>query len=113
MNNNLNTKISSYFEFGKYNTNLRTEILAGISTYLSLAYIFILNPAIMSGLNGGSANANNPIDVSAILFATIIASGLSTLAMGIWAKLPFALAPGLEMNGFFAIVVCGILGLTW
>lgn len=95
---------SNYFEIAKYNTNLRTEILAGVSTYLSLAYIFIVNPAILS---------KSGMDVSAVLFATIIASGLSTLLMGFWARLPFALAPGLEMNGYFALVVVGTIGLTW
>jgi adenine/guanine/hypoxanthine permease len=53
------------------------------------------------------------MDVSAVLFATVVASGLSTLLMGLWARVPFALAPGLEMNGFFAFVVVGTLGLSW
>lgn len=97
-------KISTYFEFDRFNTNLQTEFIAGLSTYLSLAYIFILNPAILSTAG---------IDPSAVLFATVIASGLATIAMGLWAKLPFAVAPGLEMNGFFAFVVCGTMGLSW
>jgi len=97
-------KIENYFELAKYETNWKTEILAGVSTYLSLAYIFIVNPAILS---------SSGMNVSAVLFATVIASGISTLAMGLWARLPFALAPGLEMNGFFAFVVVGTLGLTW
>jgi AGZA family xanthine/uracil permease-like MFS transporter len=80
------------------------EVIAGISTYLSLAYIFVVNPAILSGTH---------MNVSAVLFATAVASGLATLAMGLWAKLPFAVAPGLEMNGFFAFVVVGTLGLSW
>jgi AGZA family xanthine/uracil permease-like MFS transporter len=53
------------------------------------------------------------IDPSAALFATVVASSLATLAMGFWANLPFAVAPGLEMNGFFAFVVCGTLHMTW
>lgn len=96
--------LDKYFEITKYNSNWRTEILAGVSVYLSLAYIFVVNPAILS---------TTGMNVSAVLFATILAAGLSTLAMGLWARLPFALAPGLEMNGFFAFVVCGTLGLTW
>lgn len=93
-----------YFELSSFGTNIKTEVLAGISTYLSLAYIFIVNPAILSQAG---------MDVSAVLFATVFASGLSTLLMGLWARLPFALAPGLEMNGFFAFVVVGTLGLSW
>jgi AGZA family xanthine/uracil permease-like MFS transporter len=53
------------------------------------------------------------MNISAVLFATIIASGLTTLAMGWWARLPFCVAPGLEMDGFFAFVVIGAMGLTW
>jgi AGZA family xanthine/uracil permease-like MFS transporter len=98
--------IGRYFDFAKYGTNFQTEILAGVSTYLSLSYIFIVNPAILS---------NSGISASAALFATVVASSLATIAMGLWARLPFAVAPGLEMNGFFAFVVCGTaaMGLTW
>lgn len=95
---------SGYFEVERLGTNIGTEILAGVATYLSLAYIFVVNPAILSQAG---------MDVSAVLFATVIASGVSTLVMGLWARLPFALAPGLEMNGFFAFVVVGTMGLTW
>ena len=96
--------IKSYFQIDELGTSFRTEVIAGLSTYLSLAYILILNPAIL-----GHAG----MDTSAILFATAIASGVATLAMGIWAKLPFAVAPGIEMSGFFAFSVCGTLGMTW
>jgi len=101
---NILTKIENYFEMSKYKTNWKTEILAGISIYLSLAYIFIVNPSIMS---------QTGMSTSAVLFATIFASAFSTLYMGFRANLPFALAPGLEMNGFFTFVVVGTLGLTW
>jgi AGZA family xanthine/uracil permease-like MFS transporter len=100
----MNKVINDYFGLEALQTNIRTEILAGVSTYLSLAYIFVVNPAIL---------ANSGMNVSAVLFATVIASGVSTLLMGLFARLPFALAPGLEMNGFFAFVVCGVLGLSW
>ena len=97
-------QIDRYFHITKRESTLSRELLAGLSLYLSLAYIFIINPAILS---------KSGLSVNAVLFATVIASGLSTLLMGLWAKMPFALAPGLEMNGFFAFVVCGTLGLTW
>jgi AGZA family xanthine/uracil permease-like MFS transporter len=84
-------------------SSFRTELLAGISTYLSLAYILIVNPAILS--KGG-------FDSSSVLFATAVASGLSCILMGLWARLPFALAPGLEMNGFVAFSAIGLMGLS-
>lgn len=103
-NNEVSAALARHFQFRELKTDLRTEIIAGISTYLSLAYIVVLNPAIL---------VNSGMDPSAVMFATVIASGFATLAMGIWAKLPFAVAPGIEMSSFFAFVVCGTLGLTW
>src|ERR1700735_4178776 len=96
--------LNRYFKLDELQTNLRTEIIAGLSTYLSLAYILVLNPVILS---------HSGMDTSSILFATAIASGVTTVTMGLWAKLPFAVAPGIEMSGFFAFTVCGTLGMTW
>ena len=101
---NLSSPLATYFSWEAYETNLTTEIIAGITTYISLAYIFIVNPAILS---------KSGLDPSAVLLATAVASGAATLVMGAVARLPFAVAPGLEMNGFFAFVVCGTLGMTW
>lgn len=96
--------IDNYFEVGARNTSILIEVLAGVSVYFSLAHMFFTNPAILSSAG---------IDISAALFATAIASGVTTLAMGLWARLPFVLAPGAEMNSFFAFVIVGTLGLTW
>jgi len=97
-------KLSNYFECKRLGTNLQTEIIAGLSTFLSLSYIFVVNPAILS--DGG-------MNKSAVLFATVIASALATLVMGIWAKKPFALAPGLEMNSYIVYYVILTLGFSW
>ncbi|TAL03295.1 MAG: NCS2 family permease [Rhodospirillaceae bacterium] len=96
--------LESYFEFGKHNARFITEFVAGITTYISLSYIFILNPVVLSttGMPGAG-----------VLFATVVVSALATLAMGLWAKLPFAVGPGLEMNGYFAIVICGVMKVPW
>src|ERR1700748_3814954 len=94
----------SYFEFERHATTFYTEIVAGASTYLSLSYIFILNPTIL-----GEAGINP----TAVLFATVVASAIATFFMGAWAKLPFAVAPGLEMNGFFTFVICKGMGFSW
>jgi adenine/guanine/hypoxanthine permease len=96
--------VRTYFEFERHRTSFVTEILAGITTYLSLSYIFVVNPTILSKAG------MNP---SAVLFATVVASAAATVLMGLWAKLPFAVAPGLEMNGYFALIICGTLNLHW
>ena len=85
-------------------SNVRVEILAGITSFLSLAYIFVVNPSIL-----GQAG----MDPKAVLFATVVASGAATIGMGLWARLPFVLAPGLEMNAYVAFVVVGTMGFTW
>lgn len=85
-------------------SSVQVEVLAGLSTFLSLSYIFVVNPAILSQAG---------MDKSFVLFATIVASALATLAMGLWARQPFVLAPGMEMNAYVAFFVVGTLGLTW
>tara|TARA_Y100000310_G_scaffold105141_1_gene103513 strand:+ start:3220 stop:4584 length:1365 start_codon:yes stop_codon:yes gene_type:complete len=97
-------KVADYFEFEKHKTNYATEILAGVSTFMALAYIFVVNPSILA--EGG-------FNKSAVLFATILVSFLATLLMGVWAKKPFALAPGMEMNAYVAFFVILGLGFTW
>ena len=93
----------TFFHVTSRGSTLHTELLAGFSTFLSLAYILVVNPAILS--KGG-------FDASSVLFATAIASGLSSILMGVWARLPFVLAPGLEMNGFVAFSAIGVMGLS-
>ncbi len=92
-----------FFQVTSRGSSLRTEIMAGVSLYFSLAYILVVNPAILA--KGG-------FDAGSVLFATAIASGLTSILMGLWARLPFALAPGLEMNGFVAFSAIGIMGLS-
>lgn len=97
-------KISDYFEFSKHKTSFKTEIIAGISTFLALSYIFVVNPSILA--EGG-------MNQSMVLFATIIASSLGTIAMGLWGKNPFVLAPGMEINAYVAFFVILGLGFSW
>jgi len=85
-------------------SKLSTEILAGVSAFLSLSYIFVVNPSIL---------AQAGMNPSSVLFATIVISGLATIFMGLYARLPFVLAPGLEMNAYVAFVAVGALGLSW
>lgn len=97
-------KIDNFFGITSLGSSFRIEIFAGLSTFLSLSYIFVVNPAILSEAG---------ISTSVAFFATIFGSVIATLLMGLWARLPFALAPGLEMNAYIAYIVVGVLGFTW
>jgi adenine/guanine/hypoxanthine permease len=96
--------IDRYFSVTSRGSTIATEVLAGVSTFLALSYIFVVNPAIMS--QGGV-----PLAIS--LFATIAISAGATLMMGMWANLPFAVSTGLEMNGYVVFTVIAALGFTW
>ena len=97
-------RLRQFFGLETANTTLRTEVLAGLATYLSLSYIFAVNPAILS---------NARMNPQAVLFATIVTSAVATIAMALWARLPFALAPGMEINAYIAFYVVGSLGYSW
>lgn len=96
--------VDRFFRYSDFGSSLRTEVFAGLSTFLALSYIFVVNPAIL---------AAGSLTPSAVFFATIIGSVIATLAMGLWANKPFAVAPGLEMNAYVAYVVISVLGFTW
>ncbi len=96
--------LEKLFRIKERGSTWKIELLAGLSTFLSLSYIFVVNPAIL---------AEAGIDKSVAFFATIVGSVIATLAMGLWANLPFAVAPGLEMNAYIAYVVVGVLGFAW
>lgn len=82
----------------------RIEVTAGVTTFLTMAYIVVVNPTILS---------RSGMPFEDVFFATCIASAVSTLMMAYLAKLPFALAPGMGLNAFFAFTVCGALGIPW
>lgn len=97
-------RIERYFSIQQLGSQVHLELLAGLSVFLSLSYIFVVNPAIL---------AEAGIPKSAVFFATISISSLACLIMGFYANKPFALAPGLEMNAYIAFVVVGSAGLLW
>ena len=102
--------IARYFEFERYKTNFRTEILAGITTFMTMAYILVVNPLILSD----AIFLNEPKDLFAeLVVATAVAAGIGTLIMGLLGKYPFALAPGMGINAFFAYSVVLGLGIDW
>lgn len=100
--------ISNYFDFAGNKTNLKTEIIAGLTTFVTMAYIIIVNPLILAGPESGTG-----LDFGAVLTATCLAAGASTLLMGLYANYPFALAPGMGLNAIFTFTLCGGLGLSW
>lgn len=93
-----------YFKFKELNTNYRQESLAGLTTFLAMAYILFVNPNIL-------ADAGMPKD--AVFVATALASAIACLIMGIWANYPVALAPGMGINAFFAYTVVLGMGIPW
>jgi len=100
--------LSNFFDFTGNKTNLKTEIIAGLTTFVTMAYIIIVNPLVLAGPETGTG-----LDYGAVLTATCLAAGAATLLMGLFANYPFALAPGMGLNAFFTYTLCGAMGLTW
>ncbi|WP_392485980.1 NCS2 family permease [Haloimpatiens sp. FM7315] len=96
--------MESFFKLKENGTNIKTEILAGITTFMTMAYILVVNPGILSdaGMNFGS-----------VFTATALSAVIATLIMGLYAKLPFAQAPGMGLNAFFAYTIVKQMGYSW
>ena len=99
--------LKKLFGFDPAVNNLRTEIVAGITTFLAMAYILAVNPGIFSAL------ADQGMPTNAVFTATALAAIIGTLVMAIYAKKPFALAPGMGLNAFFVFGVCLGMGHSW
>lgn len=100
-----NSKVARFFRFQEHNTNMRTEVVAGVTTFLTMAYILIVNPAIL-GYDGG-------MDFGAVFVATAVAAAIGTLLMGLLANYPIALAPGMGLNAYFTYTVVLGMGVPW
>lgn len=96
--------LEKLFQLKAHGTNVRTEILAGVTTFLTMAYIIFVNPMMM---------ADAGIDPGAAFVATCLAAALGSLIMGAWANYPIALAPGMGLNAFFSYTVVGSMGYSW
>lgn len=96
--------MEAYFKYRQNNTNLKTEVIAGITTFLTTMYIIVVNPAILK-TTGMSFNG--------LLTATVLVSAFSSLMMGFYAKNPIVLAPGMGINAFFAFTVVAGMGVSW
>ena len=97
--------LNKLFGYDPAKTTIRTEVLAGITTFLTMSYILAVNPGMFSQLEGMSAGA--------VFTATALAAVIGSLVMAIWAKMPFGLAPGMGLNAFFVFTVCMGMGYSW
>ncbi len=96
--------LEKLFKLSEHGTNVRTELLAGLTTFLTMAYIIFVNPMMM---------ADAGIDPGAAFVATCLAAAIGSLIMGLWANYPIALAPGMGLNAFFSYTVVGSMGYSW
>ena len=92
------------FQLQAHGTTVRKEVVAGITTFLTMAYIIVVNPSILSSTG---------MDFGAVFVATCLAAVIGTLIMGLWANYPIALAPGMGLNAFFSFTVVGSMGYSW
>lgn len=96
--------LEKYFNLKELGTDVRTEFMAGLTTFLAMAYILFVNPDILAAAG---------MDKDAVYVATALAAVIGTLVMGLYAKYPIALAPGMGLNAFFAFTVVGGYGIPW
>ena len=96
--------LEKLFHLDDNNTTVRTEVIAGITTFMTMAYILAVNPNMLAAAG---------MDATAVLIATCLASFLGTICMALMANYPFALAPGMGLNAYFAYTVCGNMGYDW
>ena len=96
--------IDRYFGLSEKGTNLRTEFIGGLTTFLTMAYILFVNPTVLS---------ETGMDKGALITATALASMIGTVLAGLWARVPFAMAPGMGLNAFFTYTLVLSEGLAW
>ncbi|STP16784.1 putative permease [Escherichia coli] len=96
--------LSRLFKLPRHGTTVRTELIAGMTTFLTMVYIVFVNPQIL-----GAAQ----MDPKVVFVTTCLIAGIGSIAMGVFANLPVALAPAMGLNAFFAFVVVGAMGISW
>ncbi|MBQ1505255.1 MAG: NCS2 family permease [Erysipelotrichales bacterium] len=96
--------LEKLFHLKEKNTNVKTEVIAGLTTFMTMAYILAVNPNIL-GVTG--------MDTGAIFTATALASAIASFCMALFANLPFVLSAGMGLNAYFAYTVCGLMGYSW
>jgi adenine/guanine/hypoxanthine permease len=110
-------RLKDFFGIEQKGSSIRIELLGGLTTFLTMAYILFVNPSIMGGVitgdDGLPLQLVAGLDLQAVFLATAIAAGVATIAMGLFAKLPIALAPGMGLNAFFSYTIVVNMGRTW
>jgi len=96
--------LEKFFKLKENKTTVRNEVIGGVTTFMTMAYILAVNPSMLSAAG---------MDSTAVLLATALASFLGTIIMALLANYPFALAPGMGLNAYFAYTVCGSMGYSW
>lgn len=96
--------LDKYFKLSQHNTTIRREVIAGFTTFLTMAYIIAVNPSIL---------ADAGMDKNALITVTAVATAFGTLLMGLWINVPFAMAPGMGLNAFFAYTLVIGQGISW
>lgn len=96
--------LEKIFKLRENNTSVKTEIIGGVTTFMTMAYILAINPSML---------ADAGMDKTAVLLATAISAFIGTMVMALLANYPFALAPGMGLNAYFAYTVCGTMGYSW
>ena len=96
--------LEDYFEIRKRGSDVKTEIAAGITTFLTMSYIIVVNPMILK---------KTGMSFEGVLFATVLVSAISSIIMGLYANLPYALAPGMGINAFFTFTLVSEMGIPW
>ena len=104
--------LESYFGFRQHGTDARTEVRAGLTTFMVMAYIIFVNPAIL-GFAGVGGLEGKGLPFAPTLTVTCLTAGLLSIAMGLYSKYPLALAPGMGLNAFVAFELVAHRGLTW
>ncbi len=112
--------LANYFGFAEHDTDLRTEVVAGVTTFLAMSYIVVVNPSILAGISGENGKPGIMIEgytagevQQMLAVTTIISAAIAILVMALYANRPFAQAPGLGLNAFMAFTVIGTLGIPW
>lgn len=96
--------LEKVFKLRENRTDPKTEVIAGLTTFVTMAYIIFVNPAILSSTG---------MDFGAVMVATCLSAAIGTLIMSLWANYPFALAPGMGLNAFFAFTVVLGMNISW
>lgn len=100
----MRSRLERYFRFAEHATNWRTEVLAGVTTFITMAYIIFVNPAILS---------ETGMPIAAVIVATCLCAAFGSILMGALANYPLALAPGMGLNAYFTYTVVKSMGVPW